>query len=75
MNACCISTFCSKYSRAIVHCVMPLRDIFSTTAGIVWSWHVMTSKVPDLAVSFLICEGGENTGAVAAAEVCFRSGG
>ena len=26
----------------------------------------MASKVPDLAVSFLICNGGENTGAVTA---------
>jgi len=24
-------------ANVVVHCVMPLRDIFSTTAGIIWS--------------------------------------
>lgn len=58
-------------ARVVVHRVTPLPDTFSTTAGIIWSWRVMTSKVPDLAVSFLMCEGGENT----AAELGFTSGG
>lgn len=33
----------------------------------------MTSEVPDLAVSFLVCEGGEST--AAAAELGSASGG